>query len=69
MPQDPFEREKPFVEHLMRWVTPPAIEYRNPNADAGHETGADVLVVLADLGKRKVVAANWGRSLLQSISR
>jgi len=48
MPRDPFEREKPFVERLMQWIKLQVVEYRNPNAEAGHQTGADVLVVLAN---------------------
>jgi hypothetical protein len=31
----------------MQWLELPVPEYRDPNAEAGDETGADVLVILA----------------------
>jgi hypothetical protein len=40
-----FEREKHLVELLMQRLGQPAHDYRDPNLDAGRETGADVLMV------------------------
>jgi hypothetical protein len=41
-----FEREKYLTELLMQRRGRLALDYHDPNADAGRETGADVLVVL-----------------------
>jgi hypothetical protein len=40
-----FKREKHLVELLMQRLGQPAHDYRDPNLDAGRETGADVLMV------------------------
>jgi hypothetical protein len=48
-----FEREKHLAKLLMQRLGWPAHDYHNPNANAGRETGADVLVV-SDRGRTAI---------------
>jgi hypothetical protein len=43
-----FETELPYARRLMEHIEEPVARYRDPNAEAGGETGADVLVELTN---------------------